>query len=75
MRDWKPYLEPQGSKTWNALLLEAADYTIFQSYEWGEYKSKAGWQPIRYISRDKSGSVTGMVQLLLKLGPLGVGIM
>jgi len=59
---------------WNGLLVDARDYTVFQSYGWGEYKRKAGWQPLRFVARNKDGQVVGMVQLLLKLLPMGLGM-
>ena len=71
---WEPYQESLGAQEWNRLLLQARDYTVFQSYGWGEYKRLSGWQPLRYVAYAKDGDVVGMVQMLLKHLPLGFGI-
>ncbi len=74
MVTWEQYPENEGAQGWDSLLLQARDYTVFQSYGWGEYKRTAGWRPLRYVARNKGGKVTGMAQLLLKLLPLGFGM-
>ena len=29
---------------WNEALLQFPEYTMYQSYEWGEHKSNLGWK-------------------------------
>lgn len=71
MIKWKEYIE--GSvEEWDSLLLEAQDYTIFQSYGWGEHKRNSGWIPRRFIAYNKGGKVVAMFQILLKKLPLGL---
>lgn len=74
MATWQSFPEDLGEQAWNSLLLQARDYTVFQSYGWGEYKRLASWRPLRYVARARNGDVVGMVQLLLKTLPLGLGI-
>jgi len=57
---------------WDQYLLTAKDYTIFQSYGWGEYKLQQGWTPRRYAAFDKNNRVIGMAQVLCKSLPLGL---
>lgn len=59
------------AEEWDQVLLCSEDYTVFQSFAWGEYKKCANWLPLRYICTDKSGQTLGAVQLLLKKLPLG----
>jgi peptidoglycan pentaglycine glycine transferase (the first glycine) len=68
------FQDSSGGHVWDELLLKAQDYTIFQSYGWGEYKRLTGWNPLRYVVYCNNGKVVGMVQLLLKTLPFGFGI-
>jgi lipid II:glycine glycyltransferase (peptidoglycan interpeptide bridge formation enzyme) len=71
---WEKY--PQGSaRLWDDSLLAAQDYTVFQSFGWGEYKRRSNWRPVRYWLRDAQGKVLGMAQFLLKSLPLGVSML
>ncbi len=74
MVTWEPYAEAEGSQGWNSLLLQADDYTVFQSFEWGEYKRGTGWQPLRYVGYKHGGKVAGLAQVLVKLLPFGLGV-
>uniref|UniRef100_UPI00404748AE lipid II:glycine glycyltransferase FemX n=1 Tax=Polynucleobacter sp. TaxID=2029855 RepID=UPI00404748AE len=69
---WKKFEGMQSD--WDTLLLTSKDYTVFQSYSWGEFKQLKGWVPLRFIAENKSKGVVGMVQILLKTLPLGFGI-
>ena len=71
---WEKYPQDQ-ARPWDASLLAAEDYTVFQSYSWGEYKKRSGWRPARYWLRDKNGTVLGMAQFLVKSLPLGVAML
>ncbi len=37
---------------------------VYQSHEWGEFKSRMGWRPVRLVL-EKDGEVTGLGQFLL----------
>ena len=51
---------------WDQALSQAEDYTVFQSFAWGEYKKQTNWLPLRYCCFDKNGKILGLVQLLVK---------
>ncbi len=54
---------------WDQTLSSAVDCSVFQSYGWGEYKSRTNWIPLRYCCLDKRGNPVGMAQLLVKSMP------
>jgi lipid II:glycine glycyltransferase (peptidoglycan interpeptide bridge formation enzyme) len=68
---------------WNKALAQFQCNTVYQMYEWGEYKSEFGWNPIRLQTSDDQT----MVQLLSKTkgnvvtivwapgGPIGADIL
>ncbi len=63
------------SDDWDQYLLTSKDYTIFQSHDWGEYKSFQGWIPCRYAAFDKNKRVIAMAQVLRKAIPLGFSML
>jgi len=50
-------------------MLQSADYNVFQSFRWGEYKRTGGWTPMRWTARDQAGETIAMVQILVKTLP------
>ena len=56
------------------MLLTARDYTVFQSFGWGEFKRASGWQPLRWVGRGPDGRTGAMVQFLVKKFPLGCAV-
>lgn len=52
---------------WDRLLSTSPDLNVFQSHGWGEFKRTCGWNPMRWIARDKDHVVVGMVQILIKI--------
>jgi lipid II:glycine glycyltransferase (peptidoglycan interpeptide bridge formation enzyme) len=71
---WEPYPEREVTQAWDRLLLQARDYNVFQSFGWGEYKRSAGWQPMRFVARNKGGEVVSMAQLLVRSLPFGFAL-
>lgn len=69
---WEKFDSSRGVEEWNSILLRAQDYTVFQSFGWGEHKKSAGWHPERYIGYNKTKQVVGMVQMLMKKLPMGI---
>ena len=74
MVGWTLLPEGEGARHWNEWLLQATDYTVFQSYGWGEFKRLDGWRPFRWISHGGGGRTAAMVQLLVKTYPLGIAM-
>ena len=57
------------AESWDQSLSFADDSSVFQSYGWGEYKSRSNWIPLRYCCLDKMGNPVGMAQMLVKSMP------
>lgn len=74
MLNWQQLSDDVSAEEWDQALLAAHDYAVFQSYGWGEFKRASGWQPMRWIGRDRDGHIAAMVQFLLKKFPLGFGV-
>jgi lipid II:glycine glycyltransferase (peptidoglycan interpeptide bridge formation enzyme) len=53
---------------WDNLLLSTIDYTVFQSYNWGEYNNSK-WKTIRYYCLNKNSEVIALAQLFVKKLP------
>ncbi len=58
---------------WDALLCGFHDYSVYQSYRWGEHKARFGWRPIRLVGLN-GHTITSMVQVLVKFYPLSIGV-
>ena len=72
---WELFGDNNNFDVWNSLLLKSEDYNIFQSHGWGEYKSIYGWLPMRYLAKDKDGTIVAMAQIFIKhLSVVGIKI-
>lgn len=56
---------------WNALALSEPAFSLMQSWEWGEYKEKLGWQVFR-VAVEHGGRLIAGAQMLIKPIPLGL---
>jgi len=45
---------------WNNFVASSPESPILQSFEWGEFKSKFGWQPMRIVVEDDGKMVAGI---------------
>lgn len=69
MVKWKR-LDPEVNRIdWASLLSTAKDCSPFQSYAWGEYKRRFGWEPERWVALNGSGRPTCCIQALKKRLP------
>jgi len=59
-----------GREAWNDFVAASAMGRLLQSYEWGEFKVKFGWQAIR-LAVEEGGQIVAGAQLLLRRLPLG----
>lgn len=66
MVEWIQRTDKDHSGEWDHELLKSKDYNIFQSYNWGEFKRRSGWTPLRYAAIDKLGSRVAMAQIMMK---------
>ena len=69
---WQKFDGPPSE--WDSILLNSLDYTIFQTYSWGELKREKGWLPLRLVGSHSSKGVVAMLQVLIKMMPFGFGI-
>ncbi|HEX6509634.1 MAG TPA: peptidoglycan bridge formation glycyltransferase FemA/FemB family protein [Chloroflexota bacterium] len=58
--------------TWNRFVATSPNGHILQSWEWGELKSKTGWEPVR-LALVQRGEIRGAAQILLRSLPYGFG--
>ncbi len=66
MVKWELLPATHNRAKWDDALLQSQDYTVFQSFRWGEFKRGTGWTPMRWIARDRAGLVVAMAQILTK---------
>ena len=70
MLNWQLWKDT--TDAWDLSLVSSEDYTVFQSFGWGEYKKRSGWLPLRYYRLNKNGKTQAMAQILIKKLPLGM---
>ncbi|MFA7342835.1 MAG: peptidoglycan bridge formation glycyltransferase FemA/FemB family protein [Terrimicrobiaceae bacterium] len=56
---------------WDENLLKFPDYTVYQSFSWGEHRGAFGWCPVRMVG-EENGSVVCAAQVLVRHLPLGI---
>jgi lipid II:glycine glycyltransferase (peptidoglycan interpeptide bridge formation enzyme) len=60
------------ASAWDGLLMEFPDYTVYQSYRWGEHRRHCGWTPHR-LTATEGGKTIAMAQTWCRF-PLGVAL-
>lgn len=60
---------------WNGMILQLPQAHLLQSSEWGEFKSRYGWQPIRIAWIDPSGSTVAAAQVLKRQSAPGLSLL
>jgi len=58
-------------RAWNDFVARAPHFALMQSYEWGEFKERLGWQAIR-LAALRHGQIVAAAQMLIKPVPLGL---
>lgn len=53
--------------------MQFQDYTVYQSYGWGEHKRRFGWRPLRLVAT-RDAQMVSMAQVLVKRYPLRMGL-
>jgi lipid II:glycine glycyltransferase (peptidoglycan interpeptide bridge formation enzyme) len=54
---------------WNDFIAKSPNSPILQSYEWGEFKSRFGWQPLR-VAVEEKGEIVAGISILKRDVPL-----
>jgi peptidoglycan pentaglycine glycine transferase (the first glycine) len=50
---------------WNDFVVATPDFSLLQSYEWGELKEKTGWKAVR-LAVERQGKIVAAAQVLLR---------
>ncbi len=64
MKQYK-LLQIEDEKLWNEALVGFDNFHLLQSWQWGEIKAMHGWQPSRFLIKEKGRYIAGF-QLLTK---------
>ena len=76
--DWSFSLEqPRGDALpeWNAAIAGLPGAHILQTWEWGDFKARTGWQPLPCLWRDSGGTVRAAALVLRRAVPGGLGVL
>ncbi|MGE5418085.1 MAG: lipid II:glycine glycyltransferase FemX [Acidobacteriota bacterium] len=74
MVKWDLMPDDMEREAWDSLLIRFPDYTLFQTWAWGEYKKSAGWLPQRWVATGDTGEPLAMFQGLYRKYTGGVGL-
>ena len=58
---------------WDHQIIEFTDYSVFQSYAWGEHRRNFGWHPHRLVGAD-DGRPVAAAQVMVRRFPGGVAL-
>lgn len=61
---------PPDGLTWNRWIADLPGAHILQTWQWGEVKSRFGWQPLTQVWRDSQGEVIAAALVLVRTIPL-----
>jgi peptidoglycan pentaglycine glycine transferase (the first glycine) len=70
-------LQPTTRAEWNKALVELPRPHLLQTWEWGAFKSRQGWEPTRYlwVDRETGRPRAAAAVLTRSASPLPVGVM
>lgn len=69
MLTWKKWEGSAGE--WDETLLKFPDYTVYQSFDWGEHRGTFGWNPVR-MTAEQDGKLVSAAQVLVRHLPFGI---
>jgi lipid II:glycine glycyltransferase (peptidoglycan interpeptide bridge formation enzyme) len=75
LANWELIKNEDAAQIWDQTLIGFADYSPYQSYDWGEYRRALGWEPYRLVARDDENKIVAMMQGTLQRHPFSVGLM
>ncbi|NOY35528.1 MAG: peptidoglycan bridge formation glycyltransferase FemA/FemB family protein [bacterium] len=65
----------ENAEEWDRLLFGMPDFHYLQTKEWGDFKARKGWKPLRYAIKGADGETIGAMQLLKRKTVLGKNIL
>ncbi len=65
MTEWVDWSDAEAATTWDAALMKFADYNLYQSFGWGEFKRRRRWD-VRRGNLVVDGVQVGMAQCLVR---------
>ena len=71
MLAWTPW--EGDAAQWDVIVRQLQDFTVFQSYAWGEHRARFGWSPLRLLASDR-GQVVAVAQVLVRRHRFGIGV-
>ena len=71
MVSWKHISEDEAKSNWDDWLIALDNYSVFQSFAWGEYKRCTGWHVDRWVAEDDKTPLAA-AQALSKRLPGGI---
>lgn len=65
-------LTEEHRQRWNQFVSQASPFGLLQSWEWGVFKEKLGWEALR-LAVESQGTILAGAQLLIRRFPLNLG--
>jgi len=75
MASWQLLSDERAREIWDQNLIRFNDFTLYQTYAWGEHRRFFGWVPFRWVAYGDAGEIVAMVQALYRPYKLGIGIL
>ena len=74
MTTWIQISNQEALLSWDQMLMGFSDASIYQSYFWGEYRGKLGWQVQRWRAVSENGDTRALAQVLVKKYPMNCAV-
>lgn len=74
MARWELLSNEVARDIWDEALVRCNNYSAFQTYAWGEYRRRLGWEPCHWAAFNDQGEIVAMVLGGLRRYPLGLGL-
>jgi FemAB family len=74
MARWELLNDETAQRVWDQALLCLDDYSVFQTYSWGQYRRALGWEPCYWAAYDDKEKIVAMMLGGLKRYPFGLGL-
>lgn len=68
-------MERYQGKNWNSVVAGLPGVHILQTWEWGQFKSSYGWQPLSHVWRDENERIFASALVLKRSVPGGLSVL